>query len=62
MAVVERRLHDRKELWFPCLVCKNNEFFALRKLILETLSSFVENEIKYARGHWNENVVFGTKI
>ena len=22
MAVVERRLHDRKELWFPYLVCK----------------------------------------
>ena len=20
-------LHDRKELWFPYLVCKNNEFF-----------------------------------
>ena len=31
MAVVERRLHDRKELWFPYLVCKNNEFFAWRK-------------------------------
>ena len=28
MAVVERGLHDRKELWFPYLVCKNNEFFA----------------------------------
>jgi len=27
MAVVERGLHDRKELWFPYLVCKNNEFF-----------------------------------
>ena len=31
MPVVERKLHDRKELWFPCLVCKNNEFFAWRK-------------------------------
>ena len=31
MAVVEQRLHDRKELWFPHLVCKNNEFFAWRK-------------------------------
>ena len=30
MAVVERKLHDRKELWFPYLVCKNNEFFAWR--------------------------------
>ena len=28
MAVVERRLHDRKEVWFPYLVCKINEFFA----------------------------------
>ena len=27
MAVVERKLHDRKELWFPYLICKNNEFF-----------------------------------
>ena len=27
MAVVERKLHDRKELWFPYLQ-KNNEFFA----------------------------------
>ena len=26
MAVVERKLHDRKELWFPYLQ-KNNEFF-----------------------------------
>ena len=25
MAVVERNLHARKELWFPYLVCKNNE-------------------------------------
>ena len=32
MAVVtERRLHERKELWFPYLVCKNDEFFAWRK-------------------------------
>ena len=31
ISVVERRLHDRKELWFPYLVCKNNEFFAWRK-------------------------------
>ena len=31
MAVVERRLHDRKEVWFSYLVCKNNEFFAWRK-------------------------------
>ena len=30
MAVVERKLHDRKELWFPYLVCKNNRFFAWR--------------------------------
>ena len=30
MAVVERKLHDRKELWFPYLVCKNNELFAWR--------------------------------
>ena len=30
MAVVEGKLHDRKELWFPYLVCKNNEFFAWR--------------------------------
>ena len=29
MAVVEWKLHDRKELWFLYLVCKNNEFFAL---------------------------------
>ena len=27
MAVVEQGLHDRKELCFPYLVCKNNEFF-----------------------------------
>ena len=31
MAVVKKRLHGRKELWFPYLVCKNNEFFAWRK-------------------------------
>ena len=31
MAVVERKLHDQKELWFPYLVCKNYEFFAWRK-------------------------------
>ena len=31
MAVVEQKLHARKELWFPYLVCKNNEFFAWRK-------------------------------
>ena len=32
MAVVtERRLHERKELGFPYLVCKNDEFFAWRK-------------------------------
>ena len=30
MAVVEQRLHDRKELWLPYLVCKNNEFFLWR--------------------------------
>ena len=30
MAVVEWKLHDRKELWFPYLVCKNNEFFVWR--------------------------------
>jgi len=30
MAVVERKLHARKGLWFPHLVCKNNEFFAWR--------------------------------
>ena len=28
MAVVERKLHDRKELRFPYLVGKNDEFFA----------------------------------
>ena len=31
MAVVERKLHDRKELWVTYLVCKKNEFFAWRK-------------------------------
>ena len=31
MTVVERRLHERKELCFPYLVCKNDEFFAWRK-------------------------------
>ena len=30
MAVVELKLHDRKELWFPYLVCKTNELFAWR--------------------------------
>ena len=30
MAVVERKLHDRKELWFPYFVCKNSVFFAWR--------------------------------
>ena len=30
MAVVEWKLHDRKELWFLYLVCKNNEFFGCR--------------------------------
>ena len=29
----ERRLHDRKELWFPYLVCKNNEFFVYINLV-----------------------------
>ena len=33
MAVVERKLHDRKERWFPYLVYKKNEFFALRKTV-----------------------------
>ena len=31
MAVVERKLHDRKDNWFPYLVCKKNEHFAWRK-------------------------------
>ena len=31
MTVVERRLHERKKLCFPYLVCKNDEFFAWRK-------------------------------
>ena len=30
MAVVERKLHDQKELWFLYLVCKSNKFFAWR--------------------------------
>ena len=32
IAVVERKLrnYDRKELWFPYLICKNNDFFAWR--------------------------------
>ena len=31
MSAVERKLHDRKELWFPYLVGKKTEFFAWRK-------------------------------
>ena len=31
MAVVERKLHDLKELWFTYLVCQKNEFFTWRK-------------------------------
>ena len=36
ISVVERRLHDRKELWFPYLVCKNNDYFAWRKTAVRT--------------------------
>ena len=36
MAVVERKLHDQMELWFPYLVCKNNVFFAWRQTTVRT--------------------------
>ena len=35
MAVVERKLHDRKELWFPYLVCKKKNSSRGAKLILQ---------------------------
>ena len=31
MAVVERRIHHLKELWFQYLVFKNSDFFVWRK-------------------------------
>ena len=31
----QRKLHDQKELRFPCSLCKDNEFFAWRKTDLE---------------------------
>ena len=38
MAVVEQKLHARKELWFPYLVCKTMSSSRGAKLIRESLS------------------------
>ena len=46
MAVVERKLHERKEMWFPYLQ-KNNEFFATTTATKTPQICIFDNEKQY---------------
>ena len=59
MAVVERKLHDRKELWLPYLICKNNEFFPWHQATTTTRATqtpqicIFDNEKQYLHVHFS---------